>query len=286
MHSVRKLARIDFNIPGVKVVGMELITLLNAPEPNMVEIARTAELDPAVLGSILACANSPLYGGITEVVDLRVALPRLGLKEIRRIIFHVVLESAFRSDNAEANTVLRELWRLSLTVALIMQRLIPDCPQVRSLPVDRLAMVYPLGLMHSIGIPVLLINFFDIFAKALREGMDPSLPEMFHREKGLFDGFDHCVLGSELVSRWGFPDFFCDVIGAYHQANPDLNAHSRVLHSLLRYARYLAADLVAADDTHQDYWLQGNMLDTSSVDPVSVMADVIDQISNIPLMLK
>lgn len=59
MHSVKRLAHIDFNVPGVKAVGMELMKQLNSPEPDMELFARTVELDPAIFGSILACANSP-----------------------------------------------------------------------------------------------------------------------------------------------------------------------------------------------------------------------------------
>ena len=288
MHSVKRLAHVDFNIPGVKAVGMELIKQLNAPQPDMEAFARTVELDPAIFGSIMACANSPLFTGISEIVDLRVALNRLGMKEIRRIIFHVVLESAFRSDNTEINQLLRAIWKQNLAVSLTMQRLIQDCPQVKALPMEMVAMIYPLGLMHVIGIPVLVINYYTAFGKFMREDLARPLPEIYAREKELFDGFDHFELGSEVVKRWSFPDFIPGIIASYHIPEPKLDPDSRILHSLLRYARHLAQEygFAALPNAPENYWLEGNILDLSEIDGNAIKADVLEQLRKIADMFR
>ena len=286
MHSVKRLAHIDFNVPGVKAVGMELMRLLNAQNLDMDAIARTIELDPAIFGSVMACANSPLFAGVSEIVDLRIAINRLGLKEIRRIIFHVVLESAFRSDNTEINKLLRAIWKQNLAVSLTMQRLVQDCPQVKALPLDMVALVYPLGLMHVIGIPVIIINYYNLFAKFIRDDLARPLPEIYDREKEIFDGFDHFELGAELIKRWGFPDFFPAVIASYCQPEPALDANSRVLHSLLRHARHLADEFgyAALPNAPEGYWLRGNVLDLSAVDNEKLKADVLEQLDKIAVM--
>lgn len=286
MHSVKRLAHIDFNVPGVKAVGMELMRLLNAQNLDMDAIARTIELDPAIFGSVMACANSPLFAGVSEIVDLRIAINRLGLKEIRRIIFHVVLESAFRSDNTEINKLLRAIWKQNLAVSLTMQRLVQDCPQVKGLPLDMVALVYPLGLMHVIGIPVIIINYYNLFAKFIRDDLARPLPEIYDREKEIFDGFDHFELGSELIKRWGFPDFFPEVIASYCQPEPALDANSRILHSLLRHARHLADEFgyAALPSAPEGYWLSGNVLDLSAVDKEKLKADVLEQMDKIAVM--
>ena len=288
MHSVKRLAHVDFNIPGVKAVGMELIKQLNASQPDMEAFARTVELDPAIFGSVMACANSPLFAGVTEIVDLRIALNRLGMKEIRRIIFHVVLESAFRSDNTEINQLLRAIWKQNLAVSLTMQRLIQDCPQVKTLPMEMVAMIYPLGLMHVIGIPVLVINYYTAFGKFMREDLARPLPEIYAREKELFDGFDHFELGSEVVKRWSFPDFIPGIIASYHIPEPKLDPDSRILHSLLRYARHLAQEygFAALPNAPENYWLEGNILDLSEIDGNAIKADVLEQLRKIADMFR
>ena len=285
-HSVRRLAQIDFNIPGIKNVGLELMKLLNAADPDMDAIARTIELDPALFGSVLACANSPLFCGISEIIDLRVAINRLGLKEIRRIVFHVVLESAFRSDNADINKLLRNIWAQNLAVSLTMQRLIPECPQVAALPIDMVTLIYPLGLMHVIGIPVLIINRYTAFARFIREDMTRPLPEIYERERELFDGFDHFELGAELVKRWAFPDFVPEVIATYNLPEPALDKDVRILHSLLRHARHLAQEwgYAALPSAPEGYWLEGNVFDLGHVDLQKLAEDVKDQMGRIVQM--
>lgn len=285
-HSVRRLAQIDFNIPGIKNVGMELMKLLNVPEPDMDAIARTIELDPALFGSVLACANSPLFCGISEIIDLRVAINRLGLKEIRRIVFHVVLESAFRSDNSDINRLLRAIWSQNLAVSLTMQRLATECPAVRALPMDMVTLIYPLGLMHVIGIPVLIINRYDVFSRFIREDMRRPLPDIYARERELFDGFDHFELGAELIKRWGFPDFVPEVIATYNLPEPPLDKDTRVLHSLLRHARHLAQEwgFAALPTAPEGYWLEGNVFDLDGIDTQALADEVRDQMDRIVKM--
>jgi HD-like signal output (HDOD) protein len=285
-HSVRRLAQIDFNIPGIKNVGMELMKLLNVPEPDMDAIARTIELDPALFGSVLACANSPLFCGISEIIDLRVAINRLGLKEIRRIVFHVVLESAFRSDNSDINKLLRAIWSQNLAVSLTMQRLATECPAVRALPMEMVTLIYPLGLMHVIGIPVLIINRYNVFARFIREDMRRPLPDIYARERELFDGFDHFELGAELIKRWGFPDFVPEVIASYNLPEPSLDKDTRVLHSLLRHARHLAQEwgFAALPTAPEGYWLEGNVFDLDGIDTKALAEDVREQMDRIVKM--
>jgi HD-like signal output (HDOD) protein len=282
-HSVRRLAQIDFNIPGIKNVGMELMKLLNTPEPDMDAIARTIELDPALFGSVLACANSPLFCGISEIIDLRVAINRLGLKEIRRIVFHVVLESAFRSDNGDINKLLRAIWSQNLAVSLTMQRLVPECPLVAALPIEMVTLIYPLGLMHVIGIPVLIINRYDVFARFIREDLKRPLPQIYERERELFDGFDHFELGAELVKRWGFPDFVPEVIASYNLPEPPLDRETRALHSLLRHARHLAQEwgYAALPTAPEGYWLEGNVFGLDGVDHDKLREDIGEQMDRI-----
>lgn len=285
-HSVRRLAQIDFNIPGIKNVGMELMKLLNTPEPDMDAIARTIELDPALFGSVLACANSPLFCGISEIIDLRVAINRLGLKEIRRIVFHVVLESAFRSDNGDINKLLRAIWSQNLAVSLTMQRLVPECPPVTALPMEMVTLIYPLGLMHVIGIPVLIINRYDVFARFIREDLKRPLPQIYERERELFDGFDHFELGAELVKRWAFPDFIPEVIASYNLPEPPLDREARILHSLLRHARHLAQEwgYAALPTAPEGYWLEGNVFDLDGVDQDKLREDIGEQMDRIVRM--
>ncbi|NLY41630.1 MAG: HDOD domain-containing protein [Desulfovibrionales bacterium] len=280
MNVTKRLSQLDFTVPGIKMVGLELIKLVNEPTPDMTKIARTAELDPAIFGSIIACANSAHYGGVTEITDIRSAIVRLGLRELRRIIFHVVLESAFRSDNPAVNSFLKKLWIQNLAVALFMQRLLPECPQIKALPMEMVSAMYPLGLMHVMGISVLIANYYGKFAKFVQDDHHLPLPELFVREQEIFDGFDHFQLGSELVRRWSFPPYFCDIIAYYHMPEPKLEPNVLVLHSALRYARHLAEEFGYAvrANSPDGYWLRGLVVDREQVDTTTVAADVAEQL--------
>lgn len=287
MQTASNFSRINFNIPGVKTIGMELIRLVNAKEPDMLQIANTAELDPALFGSIISCANTALYGGISPIVDIRTAVTRLGLKEIKRIIFHVVLESAFRSDNPAIHQLLRDTWQQNLAVSLCMQHVILSCEKLKTLPVEMVAAVYPLGLMHGIGLPVLIANFFQSFARFLQTERALHLPGICERQQQLFGGLDHTILGAELLKRWGFPDFFSTIVRNVHNSDPELSSEVRPLHSLLRYARGIVEDLgySAHAMTPKDYWQEGNMIDFSAVDNIALSQNVAEQMQQLAALI-
>lgn len=142
--------------------------------------------------------------------------------------------------------------------------------------------------MHVIGIPVLVINYFNAFGKFIREDLSRPLPEIYDREKELFDGFDHFELGSEVVKRWSFPDFIPEIIASYHLPEPTLDPDTRILHSLLRFARHLAQEygFAALPDAPEGYWTQGNVLDLSGIDEDAVKADVLEQMRKIDDMFR
>ena len=72
-------------------------------------------------------------------------------------------------------------------------------------------------------------------------------------------------------------------MAVYQHPEPTLDPNSRILHSLLRYARQLTHELglAALPNAPEGFWLQGNVLDLSEVDSVAVMADVVEQMKRI-----
>ena len=82
---------LNFDLPGISPVGLDLITLLNTSQTTVKQIAAQARLDPVIFGNIIACANSPMYQEANKSTDILTSLVRLGQREIKRIVYQVVL---------------------------------------------------------------------------------------------------------------------------------------------------------------------------------------------------
>ncbi len=84
------------DIPGNKLVQLELLNAVAAPELNYAAIEHLLKREPSLLYRLLRYLNSPLLGLRTEVHSVRQALSLLGENEFRRwvSIFAVVAMSS------------------------------------------------------------------------------------------------------------------------------------------------------------------------------------------------
>ena len=127
------MKKLNFDLPGISPVGLELIALLNSPDTTVKQIAAQAKLDPVIYGNLVACANSPMYKGVQSSLDILTSLVRLGQREIKRIVYQVVLRGAFFHESSALNAILQRIWMQSLTANIFMQKLVAAIPEAYAL---------------------------------------------------------------------------------------------------------------------------------------------------------
>ncbi len=268
--------KLSFDLPGISSVGLDLITLLNTSQATVKQIAAQAKLDPVIFGNIIACANSPMYHEANNSTDILTSLVRLGQREIKRIVYQVVLRAAFFHESMEINAILHRVWQQSLTANVFMQHFVSAVPDAYDLDAEAFACLECLGLIHNIGYVVLLVNFQDRYLEFFRrcEGLD--LPAFFEEESRWFDGFDHFSAGHAVLEAWKFPQPVCEIVAQYGSGNETFQGRYPALHSLLRLSRHVI--MMTEANFHPkkpaDFWLNGTSLPTSEVDYERIISDV------------
>jgi HD-like signal output (HDOD) protein len=267
---------LNFDLPGISPVGLELITLLNTSQATVKQIAAQARLDPVIFGNIIACANSPMYQEANKSTDILTSLVRLGQREIKRIVYQVVLRSAFFHESAEINAILSRIWRQGLTANMFMQKFVSAAPDAYSLDDQATECLECLGLIHNIGYVVLLVNFQERFLEFFQHSQGLDLPAFFEEEARWFDGFDHFSAGHAVLEAWNFPQPVCEVVAQYGLANEAFQGRYPAMHNLLRLSRHVI--MMMDSNFHPkkpaDYWLVGTELPTSEVDYEEIISDV------------
>ena len=267
---------LSYDLPGISPVGLDLITLLNTSQATVKQIAAQAKLDPVIFGNIIACANSPMYHDANNSTDILTSLVRLGQREIKRIVYQVVLRSAFFHESAEVNSVLQRIWQQSLTANVFMQHFVSAVPDAYELDAEGHEYLECLGLIHNIGYVVLLVNFQDRYLEFFRHCQGMDLPAFFEEEGRWFDGLDHFSAGSEVLSAWNFPQPVCEIVAQYGFGNEAFAGRYPALHSLLRLSRHVI--MMTESNFHPrkpaDFWLNGTDLPTSEVDYEQIISDV------------
>jgi HD-like signal output (HDOD) protein len=268
--------KLSFDLPGISPVGLDLISLLNKPQATVKQIAALAKLDPVIFGNIIACANSPMYHDANNSVDILTSLVRLGNREIKRIVYQVVLRSAFYHESSELNSILHRIWQQSLTANVFMQKFVSFVPDAYALDAEGLECLECLGLIHNIGYVVLLVNFQDRFLEFFSRDPELELPVFFEKERAWFDGFDHFSAGHAVLEAWGFPQSIREVVAQYGLPNEAFSGRYPELHSLLRLSRHVV--MMTESNFHPrkpaDFWLNGTELPATEVDYEQIIEDV------------
>ena len=200
------------NPPVMPQVVREIQRVIKRPASGSDDLAKVIEVDPVISLRLISVSNSPIYRGVTEIRNVKNAIPRLGLKETLNIAIAIANKSLYETDKVQYKLLMDKLWGHSLASAfgakLIAQNLKFEDPEN----------FFLLGLTHDIG-KVLLLKAFTEVSKQKRLNMVAIQANIQEA---------HISLGNLLVKRWGFDDKFMGVI-AHHEdtefsadASPDI----------------------------------------------------------------
>jgi HD-GYP domain-containing protein (c-di-GMP phosphodiesterase class II) len=198
----------QINPPVMPRVVREMQSVLEKPKSAPEELAQVIERDPTISLRLISIANSPAYRGITEIRNVKAAIPRLGLKETLNVVLAIANKSLYETDNVKFKILMDKLWVHSLACAYGSKLI------AQTLKLDDKEKFFLMGLTHDIGKILLLKTFTDA-------SKEPSL-SMEVIGANLQEA--HIGLGSMLLKRWGFDAEFIDVINHHEDAefSPDI----------------------------------------------------------------
>ena len=146
---------------------------------------------------LLAAANSAYYNPSgSRVSDLRGAVMRLGLKEVRNMAISFAVEQIFLGEqHPEIAKSLATLWRRGVAVSAIAYVLARECTKVDA------EKAFLAGLMHEVGKLYMLIKSADFPGVSVDLEARSDEPDTWHPQIGRF-----------IVEAWGFDDEILDTM--------------------------------------------------------------------------
>jgi HD-like signal output (HDOD) protein len=214
-----RLDRID-DLPTLPEVVRDLNAALADPDVSFSRIGDIIADDPIVTAKLLQLVNSAYYRRVAddrEITSVQYAVGRVGLIEIRNLVFSLSLFGMFRGPWPTIDR--REFWRHCLSTAITTRVLYDFTQGLPTHPEDAANVYYVSGLLHDLGIVVLEHYFRREFAEALGAARTEGLP--LHEVEERTWGINHGEIGAYVAFRWGLPT---PVIAA-------LNYHHRPTHA-------------------------------------------------------
>lgn len=207
---MKKLEHIPINdkLPSPKGVALAILELCNSEGANYSELARIAQVDPALAGRLIRQANSAYTASRRPAVSVIEAINRLGLATVRNLALGFSLIDEYREGPCKAFDY-QTFWSHSLLMALAMQHL---SAKSGAGSIDEL---FACGLLARIGCLALATAYPREYEELLQAEEDIPL---LQRERQRLHT-DHNELSTALLLEWGIPPSLAEPI--YHHENPD-----------------------------------------------------------------
>lgn len=196
------------NLPSVPGIYAALSATLTDPDTSIETVSRLIEHDAAMTARFLQMANSSFFALSRVITDVREAVAYLGFNTVSQIVLGTEALESLRDGEGVPGLTYQHIQLHSFMTAAVAASLMEELKQ----PVET---AMTAGLLHNIGLLVLLKHQRMTFAQALNRARSESL-DLFSTERELFE-ITHAKVGAGLLSAWGLPSVLIEAV-AYHDA--------------------------------------------------------------------
>jgi putative nucleotidyltransferase with HDIG domain len=260
--------------PGMEVIP-KLLRIMDDPQTPSEDIVDVIRLDSGLTTDVLRVCNSAAYGGSCVVETIAVAVNRLGLRELYRIVLEAVASSSFRKVQ-ELGPPIVDLWEHSLTSAVAAQVLALRA----AMDAER---AFTAGLLHDIGKLVLWQQFGNQYREVSAQAG--------HAEKSLIEiererwGIDHAAIGGRILTAWNFPEEIVAAVEFHH----DYKGDSGHILALAALSNQVAHALEPAANSSEDPQLSKELLaqlDLSAADVLASRSEIQTRVAREKALLR
>ena len=197
----------NFIIPPKPQILDDLDRLAHQNEPSLMAAADIVAKDVAISSAILKIVNSPAYGLVRSVADIKQAIMFLGWNGIEALIPALKLKQMFLQKTCCIS--LERFWDNASEIANV--NMIVGQRVKNKIPVEYL---YTLGLFHDCGIVPMAIKYDD-YVNVLHGSNRSSKESLVDIEDRVY-GANHAIIGYYLASSWHLPRDICQLILRHH----------------------------------------------------------------------
>lgn len=214
VQSLKEVARKIEDAVTLPDVAQKVGDLCGQPDSTPEQLADVIQEDPVLSAKVLKTVNSSFFGFVFKTADVKSAVVRLGLKQIRDITMATSVGHFFNSEKDYKGYSPKALWQHSIGVGIMnqLQARIGPLKQLRAIHSQALLC----GLVHDIGIifeEQHLGESFEIVLDkyAATENVD------FHKVELEVFGFNHTHLGAAVLNQWKMPEDICFTVARHHE---------------------------------------------------------------------
>ena len=216
MGKIERIIEEINELKPVSEIGNRVIEITSNPNSSLAELLDVIKYDQGMTANLLRICNSAYFGLKNKIVSIKQAVAYLGLNKVASLV--VLGHSADNFKKAQVGYDLNEgeLWRYSVSSALIAE----DLAETKRL--ENISLIFTSALLKDIGKVILSAYVKDSFEDINKAVQDRGLT-FVDAEKEVI-GIDHAELGARVAEKWNFNPAMVDIIRNHHdpdKAPPD-----------------------------------------------------------------
>lgn len=246
-------------LPILPEAASQVVSLTEREDCDALKIANVIRQDQSIATHLLRLANSPLYRPTTPIVSLQQAISRLGFNAIKQIVLCIACQGRVFQVKGFENEV-RYSFRHSLATALF-------CQEIARITKTNVEDAFLMGLLHNIGVPILLQKIVDLQKKLACIAERPAI----------FASIDqyHAHVGAAAITQWKLSEKLAQTV-AYHHHESSPEPYS-VGVALIQFASALAE--IALDDTDTEFAIE-QLREHPALIVLNLYPDTVDLLLN------
>jgi diguanylate cyclase (GGDEF)-like protein len=230
------------NLPSPKGVALAIMRLTQKEDASMAELARIIKSDPAFVGRLIKAANSVNANPGRPVVSVQEALVVLGMPAVRNLALGFSLLSQYKQGACKGFDY-PHFWTASLACGIALQEL---TLRTRAAQAEE---AFSVGLLARVGELALATLYPEDYSAVLRVASKTRQSDLAGLETERF-AMDHRDLTVAMLSDWGLPKIFCNIVHDHEQCDETAFARSSREYALVQSLALsrLIADICIADE--------------------------------------
>jgi putative nucleotidyltransferase with HDIG domain len=208
MNDIKTIIRDIDKLKPIPQVAHKIMAIAEDPKSSMADISEIIIYDQALTANILRICNSAYFGLAMEVDSVHQAIVYLGLDQLVDIVLLNSGSDSFKGKHEGYDLNEGELWRYSVSSALIAKEL-ADKKGAKSNH-----LIFTAALVKDIGKVVLSQYVADSMEKIHLLVSEENLS--FREAEKEVIGIDHAELGGLVAEKWQFSPKMIEIIQNHH----------------------------------------------------------------------
>lgn len=213
------------SLPSIPRVLALVLSEINRPEPDLMQISTQIGQDPVLTARVLALANTAEHYRGRSVSTPAQAIAMLGIHQVRDMVLAASLSLSFKEV---AEVPLHRYWRFGLNVAKTM-RLLTRYRNLGPLP-------FTAGLLSSIGTLVIARGMPDAI-RAVNAKTDLFALERAETETQMI-GYCYAHVGAGFVRHWRLGEELASIIESQEDPLGPTSTNGEPIACMLRLATW------------------------------------------------